>query len=159
MKRQVSILREEISRYFPNLQEFDKLYRFINSPFGLELDDLPSSNNQIQEHFIDMANDGSTKILHLEMRCTDFWIAMAQTYPGLAKMALKVLIPFATNYECEAAFSTLLHIKTKYRNRLDVTNDMRVALCKTHTKIDKLIAAKQVHPSANVSTKSLCSCN
>ena len=69
IKRHVSILREEISRYFPNLQEFDKLYRFINSPFGLELDDLPSTNNQIQEQFIDMANDGSAKILYREMCC------------------------------------------------------------------------------------------
>ena len=81
------------------------------------------------------------------MCCSDFWIAMAQTYPDLAKMTLKVLILFATTYECEAAFSTLLHIKTKYRNRLDVTKDMRVALCKTSPKIDELIAAKQVHPS------------
>ena len=67
-------------------------------------------------------------------------IAMTQPYPDLAKIALKVLIPFAT-------FSSLLHIKTKYRNRLDVTNDMRVALCKTTPKIDQLIVAKQVHPS------------
>ena len=74
-------------------------------------------------------------------------IAMAQPCPDLAKISVKVLIPFATIYECEAAFSTLLHIKTKYRNRLDVTNDMRVALCKTTPKIDELIAAKQVHPS------------
>ena len=147
MKLHVSILSEEISRYFPNLQESDKLYRFINFPFGLKLDNLPSSNNQIQEQFIDMANDGSAKNVHREMCCSDFWIAMAQTYPDLAKMALKVLIPFATTYECEAAFSTLLHIKTKYRNRLDVTNDMRVALCKTSPKIDELIAVKQVHPS------------
>ena len=130
IKRHVSILCEETFRYFPNLQESDKLYRFINSPFGLELDNLPSSNNEIQEQFIDMVNDGSAKHLHREMCCSDFWIAMAQPYPNLAKMALKVLIPFATTYECDAAFSTLLHIKTKYQNRLDVTNDMRFALCK-----------------------------
>ena len=33
MKCRVSIFNEEISHYFPNLQEFDKLYRFINTPF------------------------------------------------------------------------------------------------------------------------------
>ena len=147
MKPHVSILSEEIFCYFANLQEFDKLYRFINSLFGLKLDNLHSSNNQIQEQFIGIANDGSAKNLLREMCCSDFWIAMAQPYPDLAKMALKVLIPFATTYECEEAFLTLLHIKTKYRNRLDVTNYMRVALCKTSSKIDKLIAAKQVHPS------------
>ena len=61
MKCHVSILSEETSRYFSNLQEFDKLYRFINTPFGLKLDDLPSTNNQIQEQFIDMVNDGIAK--------------------------------------------------------------------------------------------------
>ena len=87
MKRHVSILSEETSCYFPNLLEFDKLYCFINSSFGLELDYLPSSNNQIQEQFIDMANDGTAKNLHHEMCCSDFRIAMAQPYPDLAKMA------------------------------------------------------------------------
>ena len=72
---------------------------------------------------------------------------MIHTYPDLSKMALKVLIPFTTTYECEAAFSTLPHIKSKYRNRLDVTHDMRVALSKTQPKIDELIAKIQVHPS------------
>ena len=85
------------------------------------------------------------KNVHREMCCSDFWTAMIQTYPDLAKMALKVLIPFATTYECQAAFSTLFHIKSKYRNRLDVTHYMRVALSKTQPKIDELIAKKQVH--------------
>ena len=48
MKCHVSILSEETSRFFPILQEFDKLYRFINIPFELKLEDLPSTSNQIQ---------------------------------------------------------------------------------------------------------------
>ena len=58
------------------------------------------------------------------------WIVMAQSYPDVTKMALKVLIPFATTNECGAAFSTLLAIKIKSRYRLKATNDMRVALVK-----------------------------
>ena len=61
MKCHVSILSEEIARYFPNLQEFEKFYRFISTPFALKLDDLPSINHHIQEQFIDMINDGSAK--------------------------------------------------------------------------------------------------
>ena len=67
---------------------------------------------------------------------------MIQTYPNLAKMALKVLILFATTHECEAAFSTLLHIKSEYGNRVDVIHEVRVALTKTLPKIDKFIAKK-----------------
>ena len=67
MKQHVSILSEEISHYFPNLQEFDKLHLFINIPFTLKLDDLPSESNEIQEEFIDTINDGGAKLLHWKM--------------------------------------------------------------------------------------------
>jgi len=50
-------------------------------------------------------------------------------------MALKVLIPYLTTYECESAFSALLAIKTKGRNQLDTIHDMRVALSKTKPNI------------------------
>ena len=117
-----------------------------NTSFGLKLNDLPSTKNQIEEQFIDMVNDGIAKNVHRKMRSSDFWLGMIQSYPDLVKMVLKMLIPFATTYECEAAFSTPLYIKSKYRIRLDVTHNMRVALS-TQSKIDELVAKKQVHPS------------
>ena len=81
------------------------------------------------------------------MSCSDFLIEMAQSYPDVSKIALKLLIPFATTDECEAAFSTLLAIKIKSRNRLEATNDMRVALAKTKPNLEELVQAKQMHPS------------
>jgi len=72
---------------------------------------------------------------------------MAQTYPDISKMALKILIPFPTTYECESAFSALLSIKPTAQNRLDALHDMRVALSKTELNKAELIAQKQVHPS------------
>ncbi len=120
---------------------------FFSNPFILTIHDLPSEDNGIQEQFIDLINDGGAKHAFREMCCSDFWIEMAQSYPDISKMALKVLIPFPTTYECETAFSTLLSIKTKHRNRLDATNDMRVALAKTKPHIEVLIKTKQMHPS------------
>ena len=58
----------------------------------------------------------------------EFWCNMLQEYPELAKRALEALIPFPTTYLCEAAMSALVNIKTTYRNRLGVANDMRIAL-------------------------------
>ena len=49
------------------------------------------------------------------------WIEMALSFPNVAKMALRVLTPFAATYECEAAFSTLLAIKIKFGDRLEAT--------------------------------------
>ena len=61
-------------------------------------------NNLLQEQFIDLVNEGNARRLFGEKPCSDFWIEMAQTYPDISKMALKVLIPFPTTYECESAF-------------------------------------------------------
>ena len=38
-------------------------------------------------------------------------------FPRLCEKALSTLIPFATTYLCDTAFSALLSIKTKFRNR------------------------------------------
>jgi len=35
---------------------------------------------------------------------------------------------FSTTYLCEQGFSALLYMKSKQRNQLDATKDMRVAL-------------------------------
>ena len=101
----------------------------------------------VQEQFIDLVNDGDAKFVFREMCCSDFWIQMAEPYPAVAKKALKLLIPFPTTYECEKAFSTLVTIKTKSRNRMDVTHDMRVALANTLPNIEELLEDKQGHPS------------
>ena len=59
--------------------------------------------------------------------------------PSLAKQAINTQIPFATTYRYEAAFSALVTIKTKQRNRLDVQHDMRVALSKTQPQFSVLV--------------------
>ena len=147
IKCPISILGEEIWHYFPDLEDFQKYCRFVNNPFGTSVGDLPSQDNLLQEQFIDLVNDGNARHLFSEKSCSDFWIKMAQTYPDISKMALKVLIPFPTTYECESAFLALLAIKPKARNRLDVIHNMRVALSKMEPNTAKLIAQKQVHSS------------
>ena len=130
----ISILVEEIDHYFPDLEDFQKYYRFVNSPFGTSVGDLPSQDKLLQEQLFDLVNDGNAICAFSEKSCSDFWIEMALTYPDISKMALKVLIPFPTTYECESAFSSLLSIKPTARNRLDAIHDMRVALYKTEKK-------------------------
>ena len=70
MKHLVSILSEEISRYFLDQLEFEKYYRLINNPIVLSVSDLPSENNLIEEQFIDLLNDGDAKYAFCEMCCS-----------------------------------------------------------------------------------------
>ena len=126
VKRPISILAEEIRHYFPDLQDFQKYCRFVNNPFETSVGHQPSQDNLLQEQFIDLVNEGNARRLVGEKPCSDFWIEMAQIYPDNLKMALKVLIPFPTTYECESALSALLAIKPKARNWLNAIHDMRL---------------------------------
>ena len=38
---------------------------------------------------------------------TNFWIEARAEYPVILKAALRVLIPFATSYTCDAVFSAV----------------------------------------------------
>ncbi len=60
--------------------------------------------------------------------------------------AVKLLLPFASTYPCEAGFSKLT-LKTKYRNRLQVEDDLRLALSNIETRIVLLCKRKQAQVS------------
>ena len=46
-------------------------------------------------------------------------------YPAISCWALKLLVPFTSSYLCEAGYSALICIKTKYWSRLDVTAEIK----------------------------------
>ena len=133
-------LEKEVERYFPELsQEQEALVR---NPFCMELD-VSSIPDDIQDEFLDLRNDSSARDLFKEKSMTQFWCAMYQSYSKVSMTALRVLVPFASTYLCEAGFSTLVNIKTKNRNRLDVGDDMRLALTNARPRISKLAAEMQ----------------
>ena len=116
------------------------------STLRLKSNDLPSTNNQTQEQFIDMVDDGNAKNVHREMCCSDVWMTMMQNCPDPANGS-ESADSVCDNLRVQ---SNLFHVSPYYKqipNRMDVAHDMRVALSKTQPKIDKMIAKKQVHLS------------
>ena len=59
---------------------------------------------------------------------------------------IKKLELFATAYLCESGFSALTSMKTKYRHRLCVENDLRPRLSPIQPNIAELCAFFQAHP-------------
>lgn len=57
-----------------------------------------------------------------------FWNNITNEYPEEANKALHVLLPFATSYLCEAEFSAVSVLKSKYRAKLSVEKEMRVSV-------------------------------
>ena len=121
-------LKTEFKRYFPELKEQEGV--FVRNPFSsaLDVDDIP---DELQNQFYDIRNDSSARDVFQERPLSQFWCAMRKSYPQLSKLAIRILLPFATTYFCESGFSALIHIKTKARNRSKVEDDMRLALSNT----------------------------
>ena len=76
-----------------------------------------------------------------------FWCQQIEDYPLIAKVALEVLMPFVTTCLCEHAFSILVDVKAKKRNRLACKNDMRIAVSETKPQISQLVTEKQQQKS------------
>lgn len=139
----LSLLETTMAQYFPMDHTFPE---WIQQPFLADMDD---DDDDLKEELIDLqVNQGcQTKFRILPL--TGFWCDQLAAYPGLARTALEIIIPFPTTYLCEKAFSTMLQIKTTARNRLEMglLHDMRVALPNTRPRFEKLVAHKQQQKS------------
>ncbi|CAJ0945397.1 unnamed protein product, partial [Ranitomeya imitator] len=133
VKEHLHMFSEEISSYFPNLP--DTPFALARSPFTVKVEDVPET---AQEEFIDLINNDAARTDFSTMPLTKFWIKSLQLYPILSETVLRLLLPFPTTYLCETGFSRLLVIKSKYRSRLVVENDLRCALAKTAPRISEL---------------------
>ena len=54
-------------------------------------------------------------------------------------------MPFATSYLCEAGFSAVAVIKSKYHNKFDIEREMRVTISNIAPRFDKI--EQQAHCS------------
>lgn len=139
----LSHLQGYFREYYPELE--NSHLNWIRNPFahgvGAHLD------MKSQEELIEISNDGGMKIKFSALPLPEFWIYSRTEYHALAEKALKYILPFATTYLCEKGFSTLTILKTKHRARLQVDNDMRLALTDIKPRIDQLCRSHQAHPS------------
>ena len=131
-------LESEFIKYFPEIDN-DEL-GLIRNPFILPVEKVPDS---LQDEFLELKADSCARDLFNEKSFTEFWPLMCDSYPKVTKKAIQGILPFVSTYLCESGFSTLLQIKTKQRNRLDVENDMRCALSNTFPRIHELSKKKQ----------------
>ncbi|KAJ4927137.1 hypothetical protein JOQ06_014873, partial [Pogonophryne albipinna] len=68
-------------------------------------------------------------------------------YPEIAAVTMRVLLPFPTTYLCESSFSALTSMKTNYRARMEVENDLCVCLSSTSPRMEKLCSERRAHIS------------
>lgn len=90
---------------------------------------------------IEIATDGSIKVQYAQNTLANLWTGLCTEWPALAKRAVKTLMPFATTYLSESGFSALTNMKTKYRARLCVENDLRLSLSQIEANIEVCASA------------------
>ena len=77
---------------------------------------------------------------------SSFWMSKAAKAFKIAHVgATKMLLPFTTTYLCEQGFSTLVNLKTKYRNRLDPEDSIHVAVTSKSHDFDVAISKMKWH--------------
>ena len=101
---------------------------WIRDPFNTEVSDAKNLSAFEEDSLVGISWDISLKLQFNKIDLTNFWLRLRSDYPALANRALKHLVPFCTTYLCEQAFSVLLYVKSKYRNKLNVEADLRIKL-------------------------------
>jgi hypothetical protein len=64
--------------------------------------------------------------------------AVRNDYPSISNKAVKVSLPFVKTYLCETGFSDAGVMKTKYRSRLIIEKERRVAISSMTRRIGKM---------------------
>jgi hypothetical protein len=108
-------LRCSFREYFPPRV---KSKNWIKDPFKVGIDKLTGLTAVGENGLIEISTDIALKLQLKENSLANFWLHVRTDYTELSYKSLKVLIPFPTIYLCEKAFSALMYLKNKYRNRL-----------------------------------------
>ena len=72
------------------------------------------------EQFMNLSSDLILKSLYNLNLFVSFWVKARSEFPLVGCKALRVLLPFATSHLCEAGFSAVPVIKSKYRNTIEI---------------------------------------
>lgn len=127
--------------YFP---PYDANNKWIRDPFYVDVKGLTAKE---ENSLVELSCDASLRSRFSSYDLSDFWLLLKNEFPELATKALTYLMPFPTTYLCEQAFSQLVYIKSKQRNRMNVEPDLHLKLSAFEPEIQNIASAKQHKPS------------
>ena len=143
----LSSLEEQFEKY--HLLDFNtEQFLWVQKPFTVEMEQVKHLSINVQEEFSELICDTQLKTEFSKQTLNSFWLGVKTEYPLLSELAIAILLPFATTYLCEMAFSVMTNIKTKQRSRLsNIEVAMRPSLTKIIPRFSVLCKNKQAHPS------------
>ncbi|XP_073711553.1 zinc finger MYM-type protein 6-like [Misgurnus anguillicaudatus] len=136
-------LERQFGKYFSEAESWRRDKTWIQFPFKDNASNGSNLTVTEEDQLIDLSTDSTHKHMYETRPLTQFWIFCQKTFPQLAKKAMMSLLPFATTYLCESAFSSLSYLKSKYRSKLQPESDMMLCLTSISPRIDRLCAVHQ----------------
>ena len=127
-------LQIKFNSYFPKFSP--DAFTLARNPFRVAIEQV---DDELQDELLDLRNDSGCSDLFEDVSVTEFWIQVSSLYPQITRNCFMKLLFFTTTWLCESAFSSLLNIKSKPLNRLDVKVEIRCALSSTASKIQSLV--------------------
>ena len=109
---------------------FPKIDALARDPFSAPLYAI-TDEDITEEELVRLKQDSGAKALFQSASLHSFWCKMLQSYSCLSEKVIWLLMPYPSTYLCEQSFSTMVVMKTKHRNRLEIEKDMIVALSST----------------------------
>ena len=136
--RHMEELQVEMHSRFSDVNEHVSKDAWVMDPFLAKEEDV--EHLQAEDELMDIKSNSLCKRFYAEHGYKRFWLVKGPgVAPRLAHHATtRFILPFATTYLSETAFSALVTIKTKARNRLDVHSDFRLAVTKVTPDIPSL---------------------
>ena len=102
-------LISHFEKYFP--EDMEK-HNWIRNPF-VDNANTPQGFTSLEaEQFIDLTSDFTLKSIFNPNSLISFWVKAGTEFPLVGCKALRILVPFATSYQCEAGFSAVAAIKS-----------------------------------------------
>ncbi|XP_071394012.1 zinc finger BED domain-containing protein 5-like [Centroberyx affinis] len=111
--------------------------------------DVTECEPAIQEHLIDIQCDDEAQATFRTSGWGSMWVKYAQRYPALWEKSRLLLLAFPKTYLVEQGFSQVLHMQSKYRNRLDLmaSGALRLKLTSLQPAVKKLAENHQAQGS------------
>ena len=135
----------ERDRYISS-QDICKAFNWVRIPFEVAILLVHLEIDCIGEQLIVLRSQQLWNEKYKNLSLTQFWASAQSMEPSVSEVCLqatKAFLPFATTYLCEAGFSALAMVKTKYCNQLQPEDDLRCALMTIKPDFDKVVPQVQ----------------
>ena len=111
-------LKESFELYFHEEMNAMQQKRWIMNSFQSAM--TTGISTKADKELIDLSEDFSFEMNFSTRKLVQFWVSLQTSCPLISTESLKVLIAISSSYKCEAGFSAMVGIKSKFRNKLQL---------------------------------------